>query len=235
MAQTLREPMTTRPASTVLRSWIALAVFFVIAAGATMATRYVDVLLMRGRFALMHDKTSGVLQQFLGGLRNFGEFVTPLIAIAIIATYDRRRRVIIWALVLSQAAAWIGYQAPKALIGRYRPLAAIDHLAPLDRLSERSTWTSSQETLNMREEIRSFPSGHTAAAFALATVLAAFYMRLRWLVWLLAIGCGVSRVLTADHWPCDVVAGAAIGTVMAWLVLAAIGHRRTEDLQPRPT
>jgi membrane-associated phospholipid phosphatase len=65
----------------------------------------------------------------------------------------------------------------------------------------------------------SFPSGHSGAAFAFAAVLARFYPRLRWVFWVLAAGCAVSRSLDAVHWPSDCLAGATIGYAAGWLVL----------------
>ena len=60
----------------------------------------------------------------------------------------------------------------------------------------------------------SFPSGHTATAFALATVLSLWYPRwtAAWLA--LATFVGWSRVGLGSHFPSDVVAGAVLGSAL---------------------
>lgn len=58
---------------------------------------------------------------------------------------------------------------------------------------------------------RSFPSGHTAAAFSLATVWAQERPRDRELVYTLAALVGMARIQLKQHWPSDVFFGAAIG------------------------
>lgn len=62
----------------------------------------------------------------------------------------------------------------------------------------------------------SFPSGHTITAFAVAVSLGQFYPAL--LVGLLfcAASVAASRVLLGMHFLSDVLAGAAIGTVLAY-------------------
>ncbi len=68
----------------------------------------------------------------------------------------------------------------------------------------------------------SFPSGHTAHAFALATVLSRrFGSSHRWVPYMtygLASTTAVSRVLERKHWATDVVAGAAVGILAGRLV-----------------
>jgi len=57
----------------------------------------------------------------------------------------------------------------------------------------------------------SFPSGHTSAAFAMATVLAAYEPQYKWPAYAVASSIGWSRVeLHAHRWQ-DVIAGAALG------------------------
>jgi undecaprenyl-diphosphatase len=71
----------------------------------------------------------------------------------------------------------------------------------------------------------SFPSGHSAAAFAFATgvahVLPTAAIPLRALAALVAY----SRVHTGVHYPGDVVAGALVGTVLAELTTHALDRR----------
>jgi membrane-associated phospholipid phosphatase len=70
--------------------------------------------------------------------------------------------------------------------------------------------------------VGSFPSGHTIAAFSLATVFADRYPNPRWHVWLaygLAGLVGFSRATTQSHFPSDVFAGAALGYVIAHYVV----------------
>ena len=57
----------------------------------------------------------------------------------------------------------------------------------------------------------SFPSGHTGAAFAVATVLAKRHPKQKWLYYGLASAVGLSRIQKGAHFPGDVLAGAAIG------------------------
>jgi membrane-associated phospholipid phosphatase len=70
--------------------------------------------------------------------------------------------------------------------------------------------------------VGSFPSGHTIAAFSIATVFAQRYPNPRWHVWLaygLASLVGFSRVSLQSHFPSDVFAGAALGYAIAHYVV----------------
>ena len=68
----------------------------------------------------------------------------------------------------------------------------------------------------------SIPSGHTTTAFACATMLGFIIPRWRWPLFLLAAAIGFSRVYVGVHYPLDVLAGAALGVLIAialrWLV-----------------
>jgi membrane-associated phospholipid phosphatase len=60
----------------------------------------------------------------------------------------------------------------------------------------------------------SFPSGHAAGAFAVATVVATRYHSHRWVPWAVygfATAVSLSRITTSAHFPSDVFLGAALG------------------------
>jgi membrane-associated phospholipid phosphatase len=67
-----------------------------------------------------------------------------------------------------------------------------------------------------------FPSGHTIAAFSIATIFAERYRRHRWVPWVaygLAAVVGFSRISLQDHFPSDVFAGAALGFTISHFVV----------------
>ena len=117
-------------------------------------------------------------------------------------------------LLAQQAAGWMPvvhmlvaggsgtllYKAIKRKTLRPRPFEvhqAIDiGISPLDRFS--------------------FPSGHTLHAVAFSTVALAYYPWLAWLLVPFTLLVAASRVILGLHYPSDVLAGAAIGALIAW-------------------
>ena len=69
------------------------------------------------------------------------------------------------------------------------------------------------------EHGRSFPSGHTTAAFSTATTISLEYRRWYFVVpaYLWAASVGYSRLYLGEHYPSDVLAGAAIGIATGYL------------------
>ena len=114
----------------------------------------------------------------------------------------------------------------KALTGRTRPYASVDHSpSHWDLFGGRRS-----------DSTRSFASGHSAMSAAAAVTLAAEWRRQGrggWkvvgppLVYALAGVVAGSRVRDRKHWLSDVVAGSAVG------VLSAIVVRRVHDAHPR--
>jgi membrane-associated phospholipid phosphatase len=65
----------------------------------------------------------------------------------------------------------------------------------------------------------SFPSGHAASTFAIAAWLALCFPRYRWLLMGVAVVLSLSRFMAGTpHYLGDVIAGAAVGGVVAWMV-----------------
>lgn len=61
----------------------------------------------------------------------------------------------------------------------------------------------------------SFPSGHTAAAFVMATTTSHYYPELAAPAYSVAVLIGSSRVLLGVHFPTDIIAGMVLGTISA--------------------
>jgi len=78
----------------------------------------------------------------------------------------------------------------------------------------------------------SFPSGHAAGVFSVATVVASRYRHHKWVPWItygFATAISLSRVTTRAHFPSDVFLGAALGyTITRYEVL----RPRSGDTQP---
>ena len=83
-------------------------------------------------------------------------------------------------------------------------------------------------------EGRSFPSGHATQAFAVASVIATSYDKF----WVKATAYGLatmtaySRVQRGKHFPTDVVAGAAIGTLVGRSVVRFNRKLRSGEKEP---
>jgi hypothetical protein len=117
------------------------------------------------------------------------------------------------AIVVAEALTF----AVKVIAGRARPELGIHD--PYDfRLGRGLAWDDTH---------RSFPSGHTSAAFAAAAVAARELDRIHGgddvLVGFATYGpatfVGLSRVFDNRHWASDVIAGAAIGAFAGWKVV----------------
>lgn len=98
----------------------------------------------------------------------------------------------------------------KHLIGRPRPKFTHAGEWQID-----PTWTSGFD---------SFPSGHTGATFAVATVLAKRFPALAPLCIGIAVFVTLSRVLRGSHFPTDVLMGACLGALSGLIAAAPLKH-----------
>jgi membrane-associated phospholipid phosphatase len=157
-----------------------------------------------------------------------------------------------WMRSLSHAAnysrLWIGSAAVLALVGgpkgrraAVRGLASVAVTSAVINAAVKPTWRRQRPTrITDRAEARelkmptslSFPSGHSASAFAFATGVGS---RLPTVAMPLHAAAGLvaySRVHTGVHYPGDVVAGSMLGTALAQLTTRAVdrysGNRRPE-------
>jgi membrane-associated phospholipid phosphatase len=88
-----------------------------------------------------------------------------------------------------------------------------------------------------RPEYASMPSGHATTVAAAAIAFGAIWPRLRPVMWLYALIIMATRVIIDVHHPSDVLAGALVGIVGAFLIrrwFAARGIAFSPDLRPLP-
>lgn len=101
----------------------------------------------------------------------------------------------------------LAVQGLKHLFGRPRPLASGDFTA------------LTFAPLGFTRGWNAFPSGHATTMGALAVLATKLWPRAWLLAWGLAVVVGISRVLVGMHYPSDVVAGLALGSVLAaWMI-----------------
>jgi undecaprenyl-diphosphatase len=164
-----------------------------------------------------------LLDSLMGLSRLLGKFEVQAVLILLVALG-------LWQLRPNRAASWlrvvsvtVGVEVLvvsllKVLVRRPRPVINAQAVGADGLLEEIATG-----------RVLSFPSGDTAAAFAIACVAAAYFPRVR--VTAMAAAClvGFSRVYFGCHHFSDVVAGALIGTLIAGLILA-----RTRPDRPLP-
>lgn len=114
-----------------------------------------------------------------------------------------------WALILAAAIAGLACRGIKTALPLPRPAGVF---AP-----EQIT------VIGQRLVGRSMPAGHAASLFAFAGILlGSGIRRLGWMSLALAVLAGFSRVAVGAHWPLDVMVGALLGLLAAWLTLQTI-------------
>ncbi|MDR2544817.1 MAG: phosphatase PAP2 family protein [Methanobrevibacter sp.] len=77
------------------------------------------------------------------------------------------------------------------------------------------------------EKLSSFPSGHSAAGFVLATVFSLTYkIKIKrfnfnsgWILYPLGILMGISRVYVGVHYPLDIFVGAIVGILSSYFIV----------------
>ena len=133
-------------------------------------------------------------------------------AVGAVCDASCRRRLPTAALAAAVAAATAGLAVSlvKDGVDRARPAVADPALDPVGSVPPSA----------------SFPSGHSATAFATAVAVGLFYPRLRWPLLAAAALVALSRVYHGMHYSTDVLAGTALGVavglLVGWLTLRVV-------------
>jgi undecaprenyl-diphosphatase len=160
------------------------------------------------RAAIDRDHPGNHLMKMAGDWR-----FTLAVALALIAWHKDSWRPA-GLLALSGLLGGLLYTLVKWAAGRRRPLVLIDPLAFSPFISG---WRGFTDEPNL-----SFPSGHTTLAFATAATLGIWIPRWRYVFYALACVTAAERVAENAHYVTDVVAGAGLGTLSAYLTFWAV-------------
>jgi membrane-associated phospholipid phosphatase len=171
--------------------------------------------------AIWAQSWPGPVHQFMAAITALGLSDWILIPAAILfvvtaglALFVRWRlmRTVLWQLAGLYAFIFAGVGLPglitlilKRIIGRGRPMHLID------------TGLFGLEANLLDWTYQSFPSGHATTIFAAAVVTGFLSARLLVPALLLAVVVAISRIALSDHYPSDVVAGAIVGILGAYL------------------
>lgn len=137
------------------------------------------------------------LNWFFLGLSRIGTLGVVWIAIAFVLAFLWRRPAVPLYVIAAVAAADILAKVGKIFVHRHRPF---------------------EHQIGPSERTHSWPSGHASTAFAGAATMAWLVPRFRVLWYALAVLIAYSRLYNGVHYPTDVVSGAILGLVVAWVV-----------------
>ncbi len=123
-----------------------------------------------------------------------------VLALALISAGQEPQQTLLTCLLLGFTLERPIYLILKNSFRRHRPPAALNipsFVTPSDRFS--------------------FPSGHTSAAFLVATLVCAFYPVLSPILFTWATAVGMARVILGVHFPTDTLMGALMGSALAFV------------------
>ncbi|WP_416306471.1 phosphatase PAP2 family protein [Neptunicella sp. SCSIO 80796] len=158
-------------------------------------------------FYWMFNKTAGRNCNAIRLVSKTGDgYLYLLVALAIWYFEQEKGTILLYSALLAYAMELPLYVILKKAFKRQRPCDLFSnftaHIAPSDKFS--------------------LPSGHTAAAFLMASLLASFYPDIAPLVYIWATTIGISRVLLGVHYPSDIIVGAILGESISLISLSIL-------------
>jgi len=146
----------------------------------------------------------------------FGYAGTVVLILLGAALLDPRRWRVLPRLAIASLGAGLLADLVKLFIGRHRPL---DEKFAVESAWQTFTSWDGHQHIHLTQ---SFPSAHTATAAGLACGLSFFYPRGKWLFIVLVVLTALQRLHSREHYLSDVLAGAAIGTLVGLLATSKL-------------
>lgn len=187
----------------------------------------ISILLLALIFNFSFSKTDGFiifnrfhptwLDIFFKYFTNFGDGLISILAAAILLSFRKNKKAL--TLVIAYIYSGLLTQIAKRIFHMPRPKYFFEQT-----LFHYTHFVEGVSTHNQN----SFPSGHTASAFALATVLVLVFKKkkISFYCLLFALLIGYSRIYLAQHFLIDVIFGAITG-----IICAIMSYHQVYDLK----
>ncbi|MDR3110786.1 MAG: phosphatase PAP2 family protein [Planctomycetaceae bacterium] len=199
--------------------WLILLIVIGPAVAASIVMIFADIPVSRWFFGHQEwTKPFSELRKMIMMFETFGHLTGMIILLIALPILDPAMRRYWKRICIVMLAACIAPNVIKILIARCRPRYFFgDYEGKHETFAD--TFIQYLPLKNTYSEIQSFPSGHTTLAFAMMTTLMCLYPRGRWLFVALGIGVAIQRIVATAHFPSDTIAGAALGILVAALLL----------------
>ena len=153
---------------------------------------------------------AALLNQPMVALSHGGALVWVLGTIFLGVVYRGRWPAVYQVMLAIGLAALLADFVAKPVVSRHRPFISFTNC----------------EVMAGRQRSASFPSTHSAGAFAAAFSLGRVFPEVRVTVWILAALVAYSRVYVGVHYPLDVIGGAIIGLAAAAFAMGGTKWRK---------
>jgi undecaprenyl-diphosphatase len=149
--------------------------------------------------------SSPFLDRVIPWVTHFGSHIAVIVFLISCFLIMRKKKTLLYLLLLYGIQSGVVYGL-KFLINRKRPLVFLETFSKLSQ--------GPGEVLDP-----SFPSAHTLYAFMMATLLATWFPKYRWVFFIIAGLIGWTRIYLGLHYPTDVIVGGLLGVGITRLFL----------------
>ena len=172
-------------------------------------------------------KIPGDLRKAIGLSESFAHSSGGIVIFATLLWIDIKNRPKLWQAAFFTLICGVASNAAKMMIPRYRP-HSLDQ-SEIEIASSWQTWGVPWTGSWFEEQFRSFPSGHSATAVALAIGLTQVYPRGKWIFATLAAAACFQRLESRAHFLSDIMGGAVISLVISLWYWSSSSRSKDED------
>lgn len=160
-----------------------------------------------------HFKIPGDLNKAIQLSETFGHTAGVIAIFTALLLIDLENRPKLWRAAAFTLLCGIAANVAKIVVPRYRP-HSLDQ-SPTEILSGWDTWCMPWTGSWFDEQLRSFPSGHSATAVALGIGLTQVYPRGKWFFGMMAAAACFQRLSSSAHFLSDIMGGVLISLLMS--------------------